>query len=369
MKRGFRLGSILGVEVVADLSLFVIAGLLTWSLYVDLDRAFPGSSGDGLLFAAFAGGMLFFGSVFLHELSHSVVALRRGLSVRRIRLFIFGGVSEIEEEASSPSDELAVTVAGPAASLVLGVVFLLAAWPLSSGLELPARVALILGIANLSIGVFNLLPGLPLDGGRVLRALVWRRTGNRTKATKLAVTTGRGLGVLMMAGGAVLVFSAGDISAIWFIAVGWFLFEAASTSALQEAFARRIEGMTVADVMRRTEIAVDGSLTVAAALALHGWGERLRAMPVSVEGRVLGVFGTVQVAAVPPDDRTRVLVSDAMTRIGPEDIIAADIDLRKALVRDPAAAGMLVVVEDGEVVGLLTGEEMAGVVGDLRRSK
>lgn len=367
MKRGFRLGSILGVDVDADFSLVVVAALLTWSLYVDLEQAFPESSSDAILFAAVIGGSLFFGSVFLHELSHSVVALRRGLSVRRIRLFIFGGVSEIEEEASSPADELAVTWAGPAASLVLGFVFLLAAWALSLGLELPARISLILGIANLSIAIFNLLPGLPLDGGRMLRALVWRRSGDRARATKLAVATGRGLGVLMIVGGVMLVFGVGDFSAIWFIAVGWFLFGAASTSALQEAVGMRIKGLTVADVMRRTTMAIDGDTTVAAALALHGWGEKLRAMPVSVEGKVLGVFGTAEIAAVPPSDRETMLVRDTMKTIGPDDVTAGDVALGRALVRDVGGAGVLVVVERGAVVGLLTGEEIAAVFGDPGR--
>ena len=160
MRRGWRIGSVRGIDVVADLSLFIIAGLLTWSLYVDLARAFPSLSADGLLLAAFIGGLLFFGSVFLHELSHSLMAIKRGLKVRRIRLFIFGGVSEIEEEAETPSDELAVTLAGPLTSFGLGIGFLAAAWPLSAALDLPARIALILGLANVSIAVFNLLPGL-----------------------------------------------------------------------------------------------------------------------------------------------------------------------------------------------------------------
>ena len=179
VRRGFRLGSVRGIEVIADLSLFVIAGLLTWSLYVDLDEAFPASRSDALLVAAIAGGVLFFASIFLHELSHSLVALRRGLGVSRIRLFIFGGVSEIDEEAETPSDELAVTAAGPATSLALGVLFLGIGWPLASAVAMPARIALILGVANVSIAIFNLLPGLPLDGGRMLRALVWRRSGDR----------------------------------------------------------------------------------------------------------------------------------------------------------------------------------------------
>lgn len=368
MRRGFRLGSVQGVDVDADLSLFIIASVLTWSLYVDLDRAFPESSSDLLVAGAVAGGVLFFASVFLHELSHSLVALRRGLHVRRIRLFIFGGVSEIEEEAESPSDELMVTLAGPAASLALGVLFLLLAWPLSAGWDMPARIAVILGAANLSIAVFNLLPGLPLDGGRMLRALMWRRSGDRSQATKLAVSTGRGLGALMMVAGLALLLRLRDVSALWFVAVGWFLFQAASTSALQEAFAKRIEGLTVADVMRRTDVAIDGDTTVAAALELHGWGDKLRSMPVAIDGRVTGILGTREIAAVAQSERSSVLVRDAMTQVGPDDVIDGTVMLRRALQREAGGAGVLVVVTEGTVVGLLTGEEMGAVFGGLRRS-
>jgi Zn-dependent protease len=357
------------VDVIADMSLFVIAALLTWSLYVDLSQAFPGVPGDGVLIAATAGGGLFFGSIFLHELSHSLVALQRGLTVHRIRLFLFGGISEIEEEAESPSDELAVTLAGPAASFALGVAFLLAAWPLSAAWDVAARLGLILGFANLSIAVFNLLPGLPLDGGRMLRALAWRRTGDRSRATRLAVMTGRGIGVLLMVAGGGLVVVTGEISAIWLAAVGWFLFEAAATSAVQEAFAKRIEGLTLADVMRPTELAINGDSTVVEALELHGWGEKLHPMPVAVDGRVTGVFGTRDVVAVPPDERASTPVRDAMTIIGPDDVIAGDVALRRALARHTGGSGLIVVVEAGEVVGLLTGEEMAGILGDLRRGE
>lgn len=369
MRRGFRLGSVRGVDVVADLSLLIIAGLLTWSLYVDLNRAFPGRSPDGLFFAAAAGGLLFLGSVFIHELSHSLVALRRGLSVRRIRLFIFGGVSEIDEEAATPSDELFVTLAGPAASLGLGVAFLGLGWALAGALRMPSRIALILGVANLSIAVFNLLPGLPLDGGRMLRALVWRRSGDRTRATRLAVGTGRALGALLVVAGVALVIALRDFSAIWFIAVGWFLFEAASVSAVQEAFAIRIDGLSVGDVMRRTDLAVDGDSSVAAALELHGWGDRLRPMPVAIGGRVLGVFGTREVQGLSAGERGTRLVRDVMRLIGPDDVIGADVSLRTALTRDAGTAGILVVVDRGAVVGLLSGEELADIFSSLRRRR
>mgnify|MGYP001812377079 CR=1 FL=1 len=369
MRRGFRLGSVRGIDVVADFSLLVIAGLLTWSLYVDLSRAFPGRSPDRLFFAAAAGGLLFLGSIFIHELSHSLVALRRGLNVRRIRLFIFGGVSEIEEEATTPSDELYVTLAGPAASFGLGMAFLGLAWALSGALRMPSRIALILGVANLSIAVFNLLPGLPLDGGRMLRALVWRRSGDRTRATRLAVASGRALGALLVVAGVALVIAARDFSAVWFVAVGWFLFQAASVSAVQEAFAKRIDGLSVADVMRRTDMAVDGDSTVAAALELHGWGDRLRPLPVAVGGRVLGVFGTRETKAVPPGERSSRLVRDAMKPIGPDDVIGADVSLRTALGREAGTAGILVVVDQGKVIGLLTGEELADIFSSLRRGR
>ncbi|MCP4308323.1 MAG: hypothetical protein GY788_26275 [bacterium] len=369
MSRGFRLGSVRGVDVIADLSLFIIAALLTWSLYADLNRAFPASGTDAVLVASTVGGFLFFGSVFLHELSHSLVALRRGLKVRRIRLFIFGGVSEIEEEAATPSDELAVTLAGPAASLVLGIAFIAIGLPLASALPLVARISLILGIANLSIAVFNLLPGLPLDGGRMLRALVWRRSGDRARATRLAVATGRVLGGGLIAAGIGLAFMIRDVFALWFAAVGWFLFEAASTAAVQEEFVARIEGVVVGDVMRRTDVAIEGEMTVAAALELHGWGERLRAMPVAVGGRVVGIFGTREVAKIDPTQRQETLVSDAMTAIGPADVVASDVSLRRALVPDAAASGVLVVVEEGEVIGLLTAEEMSAIFADLRSKR
>lgn len=369
MGGGIRLGSVRGVDIVADLSLFIIAGLLTWSLYVELDRAFPGEQPELLLLSSVVGGALFLGSVLVHELSHSLVAIRRGLKVRRIRLFIFGGVSEIEDEAETPADELAVTIAGPAASLALGALFVAVGWPLSAVWGIPARVAIILGFANLSIAVFNILPGLPLDGGRMLRALVWRRSGDRARATRLAVITGRGLGVLVAATGVALMFFAGDISAVWFVAVGWFLYESASTSAVQEQFMTRIAGMTVGEIMRRTDLAVDGDLMVAAALELHGWGDKLRTLPVSVDGRVIGVLGTREVARVDRAGRGMTLVRDAMTPIGPGDVVTPDMGLRGALSRGEWGGSVLVVAEAGEVVGLLTAEELAAVFAGLRRGR
>jgi hypothetical protein len=169
--------------------------------------------------------------------------------------------------------------------------------------------------------------------------------------------------------GVALVILVRDFAAIWFVAVGWFLFEAASVSAVQEAFAKRIDGLSVGDVMRRTDMAIDGDSTVAAALELHGWGEKLRPLPVAVAGRVLGVFGTREAQAVPVDERADRLIRDAMKLIGPDDVIGVDVPLRRALARDAGTAGILVVVEHGAVVGLLTGEELADIFASLRQGR
>jgi predicted transcriptional regulator len=167
--------------------------------------------------------------------------------------------------------------------------------------------------------------------------------------------------------GAALVLLLGDIASVWFIAVGWFLYEAASTSDLQERFLTRISRLTVGDVMRRTEMAIDGDSTVADALELHGWGDKLRPLPVAIEGRVLGVFGSNEAAAVDKQVRTTTLVRDAMTSIGPDDVVPLHSDLRRALAPGDRTGAVLVVVDEGEVVGLLTTEEISAIFTDLRK--
>jgi Zn-dependent protease len=364
VRRGYRLGELFGIEIRADLSLLVLAVLLTWSLYLDLALRFPGTSRGTLLVAAVGTGVAFMASVLVHELSHSLVAVRRGLEVRRIRLFMFGGMSEIASEAKQPRDELAISLAGPVASLGLGVLFLLAAWLMPGRAELVERLALVLGLANVAIAVFNLLPGFPLDGGRVVRALVWRAGGDRRRATRSAATTGRVLGWVMVAAGVVVWVWLRDLWAVWLAVVGWFLLQAASVARRRQELLDRIVGMTVADVMRPVTMTVAGDDQVADVLALHGWGERLRTMPVVVDGRVGGVLGTREVGQVAAPQRAETPAKVAMTPIGPDDVFEAGLPFEDALTRQPGAAGVMVVVDGDRVVGLVAAEEMAAALGD-----
>jgi len=364
VRRGYRLGELFGIEIRADLSLLVLAVLLTWSLYLDLSIRFAGTPRGTLLVAAVAAGIAFVASVLVHELSHSLVALRRGLEVRRIRLFMFGGMSEIGSEAKTPRDELAVTLAGPAASLLVGLVFLLAAWVVPGRLDLVERLTLLLGLANVAIAVFNLLPGFPLDGGRVVRALVWRAGGDRRRATAAAATSGRVLGWVMIGGGAVVWVWLRDLGAVWLAAVGWFLLQAASLTRRRQELLDRIVGLQVRDVMRPVAMAVSGEESLADVLALHGWGDRLRMMPVVVDGRVRGLLGTREVARVEAPQRAGRSAAAVMTPIGPDDVFEAGIPFEDALTRQSGPAGVMVVVEQGRVVGLVTGEEMAAALGE-----
>ncbi len=364
MKRGIRLGCLFGIEIRADFSLLFLVVLLTWSLYLDLVDRFADKPRTTLLVAALGAGAAFIGSVVIHELSHSVVALRRGFEVRRIRLFMFGGMSEIGSEAKTPRDEFAVTIAGPAASLVLGVLFLLAAWAVPASWNLTERLTLLLGLANVAIAVFNMLPGFPLDGGRILRAVVWRISGDRRRATAIAATTGRLLGLVLILGGMVYWMVQRDLSGLWLAAIGWFLLQAASLTKRRQEILDSIEGLRVGDVMRRVATAVPGDQSVADVLALHGWGDRLRMIPVEVHGRIRGLLGSREVAKVDAAQRSEQTAASAMTPIGPEDVFDAGASLEQALTQQSGSAGVMVVVEDGRVVGLVTGEEIAAVLGE-----
>ncbi len=353
--RSMRAGRVLGVEVFVDPSLLVLVVILAWSLFIRFNTAFPATSNRALLALSVGGGVLFMASVLAHELSHSVVARRRGLTVKRIRLFIFGGVSEIEQDARTPGEEFAVAFAGPAASLVVGGAFLLGAWPFSGP---AASMVRLLGLMNLLLAVFNLLPGLPLDGGRVLHALMWRRGGDRARATQTAVTVGRGLGVAMMLGGGVLVAGWGDLAGVWLLAVGWFLHQAAASSLLRERLRERAGEGTVGDVMRPLFESADGGLTVAALLERYGWGDHLRTLPVTIDGRVRGVIGDHEVAATAPDARSTVTVAQAMTTIGRDDVVDASEPILEFLARKASPARRVLVVNDHRVVGIITAEEL-----------
>src|SRR5918996_1396287 len=215
----WRLGRIAGIEIRVDTSWVVIALLVTYSLYLQLTESFEGlRTGIAVLLAGLF-ALLFFGSVLTHELAHAVTALRRGIPVRGITLFLFGGATHAKVESKGPGEEFVIAGVGPLTSLVLGGVFLLLGYVGRTFLGLPLAGGFrYLGVVNLMLAVFNMLPGFPLDGGRVLRAIVWRATGSLSRATRVAGLAGQTVGYLLVAGGVALLAMGALGSAIWIAA-------------------------------------------------------------------------------------------------------------------------------------------------------
>ncbi len=361
VRTGFRLGRIFGIDVVADGSLFVLGLLLVGSLFADLRRVAPGTSPEWLLAAATLGGTVFIGSILVHELSHSVLALRRELPVRRIRLFIFGGVSEIEREASNPGDEFVIAVAGPITSAVVGGALWLGAMLMPPDWLVAARLARVLGVVNLLLAGFNLLPGFPLDGGRALRAILWSRD-DRDRATRRAIEGGRVLALVLIGAGAWLLLRRRDITGLWTVAVGWYLLRAAVNAAEREDILARIAGLTVGDIMRPVTETVPGGATVAAVVALHQVGPVLQPVPVVVDGRVRGVIGDREIASFDDAARAAMAVAEVMTPVGPRDVVDAGEALDAFVSRPDGPSPHTLVVSGGRVVGIVSGRELGRAI-------
>ncbi len=343
---------LLGIPVVIDPSWTIIAVLVWWILFATLAGMDNQTSLPAELAIAGAGTIVFFASLLAHELSHSVVARRRGVGVRRIRLFLFGGVSEIEREAATPADELAITAAGPAASLGLGGLFFLVA------LAVPARAGALdqaielLAALNVALAVFNLAPGFPLDGGRVVRALIWRATGDYGRATRIAVAGGRVVAGLLGLGGAALLGLARDVAGVWWLAVAAFLWVAAGRAGLQLRIDERLAGRTVADLMRPSGPGVRPAEPLDRVAAEAG-----QIVPVVAGGRVRGMLDVRRLRALPPAARAGWGAADAMQPVGPSAVIAAAAPAVEALPR-LADGVILVVVADGRMVGWLDRESV-----------
>ncbi len=317
-----------------------------------------------------AGGLvasvLFFASIVAHEAAHAVVAIRTGIAVPRIRLFVFGGVAEIMHEPRAPGQEFAITIVGPLMSAAIGGVFLALAQALPIA-SVPQITAQWLGEINLFLAVFNLLPGFPLDGGRVLRSVVWGITGNVHRATRIASMAGAVFGGLLILAGVILFvgFRAGPLQALWPIFVGWFLWSAAR-AAYRDALRReRLSALTVRDMTRafvEAPISQDSAVRDIEITVLNEPAPR--AWPVAdADGNVFAMVTMRDVATVPPFLRPETRVRDIAHELEAEDVLDQDTPLERVL--DDAQRrrrGYYFVNADGRVAGWI-------FVGDLLRAR
>ncbi len=369
MPGSLRLGKIVGIRIEVHISWLIIFVLLTVSLAVGWFPSTVSHLSEGLAFVLGAiGALLLFASVLAHELAHALIAQARGLPVKSITLFVFGGVSNIEREPRSAGVEFQMALVGPLASLLIGGI----AWPLGEFLtpaspELGALLSY-LGISNVLLGGFNLIPGFPLDGGRVLRAAIWQATDNLQIATRWATRIGAVVAYLFIFSGITIVFYVDLIQGLWIGFIGWFLLTAAHAESRQVELAAVLKGVTVGEIMTPAPESVLPDVSVQQLVDEHLLPRGVRAVPVVVHGELAGLITLRDIQRVPREAWTRVLVGQAMI---PRD--ALHVAQRSQPVEQvlPLLVGhdvnQLPVVEDGHLIGLLSREAIVRWL-EVRRS-
>jgi Zn-dependent protease/predicted transcriptional regulator len=359
MESSFRLGRVAGVEVGVNWSWLVVFALITWSLASGVfPSQDPGHSEGTYVGMAVVAAILFFTSLLGHELGHAVTARHEGMELDGITLWLFGGVARFKGMFPSAGAELRIALAGPAVSLVVGVVCSVLAWALA----LPSAVDGVLawlGYVNLILLAFNLLPALPLDGGRVLRAVLWYTRRDFAWATNVAASIGRGFGYLLIAAGVFMFIFQGAFGGAWLAFIGWFLLGAAGAEQRHLAARQALGGLRVRDLMTPEPVTVPAGHTLGRFMDDVAWQRRHSTYPVLEDGRVVGLLDFSCVASIPRHDwdarsvRACMIPLARVPQLQPDD---AAIDALVALSDTGANRG--VVLEHGRLVGIISAADL-----------
>ena len=367
MDSSFRLGRIFGIPVEVNFTWIFIFLFITYVLNDLFHQAEPTWPQTQCWGVALVTAMLFFGSVLAHELSHSVVAVRIGIPVDKITLFIFGGVSQLAHEARRPRAEFLVAVVGPLSSLAICAMFAGLWYLVADKYHGLGTVFWLLAGVNLSLAVFNMLPGFPLDGGRVLRSALWGLTGSYWRATQVASRGGQVFGGLMIAGGILLAVSYGGIQSAWMALVGVFLFAAATTSYRLESVREGLRTRSVAAVMSSDWVSLPGDLPVGSPLVAQALGGRTQVLGVQVHGKVEGLVSRSSLDHLHRNrwDQTPLsaVVSPLVSayQVSPDDSLAGALELMEI-----HSLGGIAVTRHGELVGFLSRRDVLRVPNGKR---
>ncbi len=369
MPGSLRLGKIAGIEIYAHLSWFIILVLLTWSLAQDwFAQLFPGWATTTYWIAAFISALLLFVCVLAHELAHALIAGASGLTVRNITLFIFGGVATIEEEVKRPGVEFRVAIAGPIASLLLAVIAFLLAWPLRGSGASAEAVLDYLAVSNLVVGAFNLLPGFPLDGGRILRSIIWKATGNFKKATRIASLVGQTFAYLFILLGIVEFFTGNFFIGLWIAFIGWFLLSAAQSARTQVELQSTLQGVTVGQVMNPRPEAVPANISLQKLVDEYFLPLGLRSAPVTQGEYLAGLITLTDIVRVARERWSYTPVGHVMRGLQQVHVATPEQPLQAVLqMMDTQDINQVPVVADGRLVGLLSRESIIRYL-QVRRS-
>lgn len=366
-KQRFVLFELLGIKVQIDPSWVVIAILITWSLATGLFPDYYAGFAPVALWTMAAVAMVgFFASLIVHEYAHALVARRDGTAIRGITLFVFGGVAELEDEPASAGGELRMAIAGPIASVVLSAMFYLAGsagerigWP-----EPALGVLYYLAAINFVLAAFNLLPAFPLDGGRVLRALLWQWRGDLRWATRIAANLGNGFGLALILLGLLAVIFENALAGIWWVLIGFFVRKAATASYMQVLATRAFQGMPIARFMSRSPVTVAPGISISELVERYIYGQRHDFFPVLAGDRLLGLVGIADVKHVPRAAWPTTLVHEIMAPATAENSVAPDTDaIRVLALMRRTGNSRLLVIEDGRLLGVVTLKDLLEFFG------
>lgn len=355
MQSQIWLGRIMGIRVGLHYSWFLIAFLILTSLVGQFQHIHPEWGAATIWTTAGITAVLFFASLLAHEMSHAAVARSRGLPIRAITLFALGGVAQIEKEADDPRTEFWMAVVGPLASFAIGAVSLALAWGLGGAVSPVGAMFTWLGYINVTLAVFNLIPGFPLDGGRILRAALWWRGGDEHRATRVASQVGQAVGMGLIAWGFTRFLLGGAFGGLWLALIGWFLLEAARESYAMTEFRERLRGVRVADLMRREWDAVDPRTPLSSFVQDRLLRTGRRCFVVEDEGGVKGLITPHEVKQVEQPMWPVTPVGQVMRPLDEVKVVTPDMPVSEPLrIMTREDVNQLPVVSAGRVVGVIS---------------
>ncbi|HTV66080.1 MAG TPA: site-2 protease family protein [Bryocella sp.] len=369
MQAQIKLGRVKGIAIGLHYSWFIIAFLIALSLIGHFHEIMPQWSNAVVWTAAVITAVLFFVTLLLHELAHSLLAKSKGLRVQSITLFALGGVSQIEQESPDAKTEFWVAIVGPLSSLAIGVVCLLlarlAGW--SRGVEAQTPVAAVLlwlGYINFMLAVFNMIPGYPLDGGRVLRAIIWWINGNAVRATELAARIGQVIAVLFIFFGLYQFFVGRNFGGLWIAFIGWFLLDAARSSYVQVEFMEVLRGRKVADLMDRNCPVVEAHLSVEDFVHQYLLNSGRRCFVVMQDNRLVGLITPNEVRHVERDRWPQTSIQSVMRPLNRLRTVTPETPVVEALqMMGSEDVNQLPVISGGQLQGIVS---RGNIMGFLR---
>jgi Zn-dependent protease/predicted transcriptional regulator len=364
MNSNVKLGRISGIEIGLHYSWFIIAALIVFSLGEHFRQVNPNSGAGEIWIAALFTAVLFFVTLLLHELAHSLVAQSRGLKVRAITLFALGGVSQIQDDATDAKTEFWVAIAGPIASLIIGFsclgIALGLGWQRSTEPHTAAIGVLVwLGYINFALAFFNMIPGFPLDGGRVLRSLVWAITKNADRSTRIAARVGQVVAFLFILDGIWRYFSGAGFGGLWIAFIGWFLMDAAKASYAEVGTTAALRGMRVYDVMSRDCVIVNRGMSLRDFVDIYLLKTGQRCFAVEDQGRLVGIITPRDVSNISRDRWDETTVREAMRPLQELRVITPDTPVLDALkLMAGNDVNQLPVVANGTLQGMVSRSQL-----------